>query len=85
MSDALVQALASNITSRLEAARQELQAEMHALGLTAAAGWRVMEELRHTMEGTEWIFKPMHIREVPPQDLRSSVLIDHEGRPVSSA
>ena len=85
MSDVLVQTLANNIASRLEAAREKLLAEMHAIGLTAEAGWRVVEELRHTIDGTEWIFKPMHIRESPPTDLRSTVLIDHEGRPVSSA
>ncbi len=83
MSDVLVQALANNIASRLEAAREQLVAEMHALGLTAEAGWRVVEELRHTIDGTEWIFKPMHIREAPPAELRSTVLIDHEGRPAS--
>ena len=83
MSDVLVQALANNIASRLEAARERLLAEMRAIGLTADAGWRIVEELRHTIDGTEWVFKPMHIREVPPADLRSSVLIDHEGRPVS--
>jgi hypothetical protein len=85
MSDVLVQALANNIASRLEAAREQLVAEMHALGLTAEAGWRVVEELRHTIDGTEWIFKPMHIREAPPAELRSTVLIDHEGRPASPA
>ena len=85
MIDTHVQVLASNIASRLEAARAKLLAEMHALGLTAEAGWRVMEELRHTMDGTEWIFKPMHIREPIPTDLRATVLIDHDGRPVSSA
>ena len=83
MSDVLVQALSNNIVSRLETARATLLAEMHALGLTADTGWRVMEELRHTIDGTEWIFRPMHIRETPPEDLRCTVLIDQEGRPVS--
>jgi hypothetical protein len=85
MSDVHVKTLADNIASRLEAAREKLVAEMHARGLTTDAGWRVVEELRHTLDGTEWTFKPMHIREHPPVDLRSTVLIDHEGRPVSSA
>jgi hypothetical protein len=82
MSDKIVEMLSSDIGSRLAAARNALLAKMHALGLTAAKGWRIVEELRHTMEGTEWTFRPMHIRETPPEDLRSSVLIDHEGRPV---
>jgi len=82
MSDKLVETLAVDVGARLASARTALLANMHALGLTAAAGWRVVEELRHTLEGTEWTFRPMHIREVAPADLRSSVLIDHEGRPL---
>lgn len=84
MTDKLVQSLSGDIAARLATARTALLAEMHALGLTPANGWRVVEELRHTLQGTEWTFRPMHIRELPPQDLRSSVLIDHEGRIVSS-
>jgi hypothetical protein len=82
MSDKIVEVLASDVGARLAAARHALLANMHALGLTQANGWRIVEELRHTMEGTEWVFRPMHIREVAPADLRSSILIDHEGRPV---
>ena len=82
MTDKTVEALAGDVMACLTAARHALTAQMHALGLTAANGWRVAEELRHTMEGTEWVFRPMHIRESAPADLRSTVLIDHEGRPV---
>ena len=82
MSDKIVESLANDVSARLAAARTALLAEMHALGLTAANGWRVVEELRHTLEGTQWTFRPMHIREVAPADLRSSVLIDHDGRPL---
>ena len=82
MSDKAVEILANDVIARLTAARNALVAEMHALGFTPAKGWRVIEELRHTMEGTEWVFRPMHIREVAPADLRSCVVIDHEGRPV---
>ena len=81
MSDKKVEELASDVVQRLKAARTALLAEMHALGLTAANGWRVIEELRHTTEGTEWTFRPMHLREHLP-DLSSTVLIDHDGRPV---
>ena len=81
MSDKLVESLATDVVERLKAARNALLAEMHALGLTAANGWRIVEELRHTTEGTEWTFRPMHIREALPE-LRSSVLIDQDGRPV---
>ena len=82
MTENTVEALANEVIARLNAARNALNAEMQALGLTAAKGWRMVEELRHTLEGTEWVFRPMHIREAAPADLRTSVLIDHEGRPV---
>jgi hypothetical protein len=83
VSDILVETLATSCTARLAAAKAALLAQMHSLGLKPENGWRIMEELRHTMEGTEWVFRPMHIREVPPHDLVSTVLIDHEGRPVN--
>ena len=83
MTDKLVESLSNDIAARLAAARSALLAEMHALGLSTANGWRVVEELRHTLQGTEWTFRPMHIRELAPEDLRSSVVIDHEGRAVS--
>ena len=81
MTNENVESLATEVSERLTAARKTLLAEMHALGLTAEKGWRVVEELRHTTEGTQWIFRPMHLREHLP-DFSRSVLIDHEGRPV---
>lgn len=81
MTEKHVEDLASDVVRRLKAARDTLVAEMHALGLTPAKGWRVVEELRHTTEGTEWTFRPMHLREQLP-DLCTTVLIDQEGRPV---
>ena len=79
-----METLASTVAAQLEAARSALLAQMHALGFKPENGWRIVEELRHTVEGTEWVFRPMHIREVAPHDLRSIVLIDHEGRPVTA-
>ena len=79
MTEKHVEELASDVVRRLKAARDALLAEMQALGLTPAKGWRVVEELRHTTEGTEWTFRPMHLREQLP-DLRTTVLIDQEGR-----
>ena len=78
-----METLASSVAARLEAAKAALLAQMHSLGFTPENGWRIIEELRHTIEGTEWTFRPMHIREVAPHDLISTVLIDHEGRPVT--
>lgn len=81
MSDKNVESLALEVFERLAAARKALLAEMNALGLTPDKGWRVIEELRHTTEGTHWIFRPMHLREHLP-DLSHTVLIDSDGRPV---
>lgn len=81
MEDKQVELLASDVFERLGAARKALLAEMHALGLTPEKGWRIIEELRHTTEGTLWIFRPMHLREHLPE-LSHTVLIDQEGRTV---
>lgn len=81
MNDKKVESLATDVFECLGAARQALLTEMHTLGLTPEKGWRVIEELRHTTEGTHWIFRPMHLREQLPE-LSRTVLIDQEGRPV---
>ena len=81
MEDKQVEFLASDVFERLGAARKALLAEMHDLGLTPEKGWRIIEELRHTTEGTLWIFRPMHLRDNLPE-LSRTVLIDQEGRPV---
>ncbi len=77
----MVEDLAAQAVRRIAEAKEELLARMHALGLKAANGWRITEELRHTTTGTEWIFRPVHLRE-PSPDLCTSVAIDHAGRPV---
>jgi hypothetical protein len=81
MEDKQVEALAAEVVARLARARQELAAQMGALGLGLANGWRVTEELRHTVTGTEWTFRPVHLRE-PSPPLEVKVAIDHDGRPV---
>jgi hypothetical protein len=81
MEDKTVEALAAEVVARLAAARAELAAKMGELGLVARNGWRVTEELRHTVQGTEWTFKPVHLRE-PSPPVEVKVAIDHEGRPL---
>ncbi len=80
MEDKQVEALAAEVVTRLAAARTELATQMRALGLGLANGWRVTEELRHTVEGTEWTFRPVHLRE-PAPPLEVKVAIDQDGRP----
>lgn len=60
-------AAASREHTRVETARTKLAAHMSALGLTAERGWRISEQVRETDEGTEWILRPMHLREDPPR------------------
>ena len=79
MDEKHVEALASSAVAQLGRAKEELLARMRDLGLTSATGWRISEELRHTIEGTEWIFRPVHLREDAP-DLWVRVLIGHDGR-----
>ena len=74
-----VEALASDVSERLRHARAELQQKMDAQGLTAAAGWRIFEDLRHTVEGTQWTFRPMHLKHSFPE-LFTRVAIDQDGR-----
>ena len=81
MKDKQVEALAADVYTRLAAARTQLDDQMRALGLGLANGWRVTEELKHTVTGTEWTFKPVHLRE-PSPPLEVKVAIDHEGRPL---
>ena len=81
MDEKIVEALAADIAHRIANARKRLFEEMAALGLTPDAGWRINEELRHTVEGTQWVFRPIHLRERAP-DLQTTVAIDHTGRPV---
>jgi hypothetical protein len=75
------QALASNLAQRIADARASLESEMAAAGLRARDGWRIAEEVRHTVEGTDFIFRPIHMKLAHPE-MERRVSIDHEGRPV---
>jgi hypothetical protein len=81
MDHKLVEALAADVTTRLKAAKDDLVAQMTAAGLTPAKGWRIVEDLRHTVTGTQWTFRPMHLRESSP-DMETTVAIDHSGRAI---
>jgi hypothetical protein len=81
MGDSNVEDLARQVHARLQLARQSLLSQMADKGLVAARGWRVTEELRHTVTGTEWIFRPVHLHE-PAPEVEVRVCIDHSGRPL---
>lgn len=79
--DKHVESLAAEVVARLTDAKRELTERMQSMGMSPATGWRVTEELRHTVHGTEWIFRPVHLRE-PSPSLEVRVAIDHSGRPL---
>lgn len=70
------------VTRALRRARERLLARMARLGLEPDGGWRVKEELRHSLHGTEWILSPIHLRE-PSPELEERVRIDGSGRLVA--
>ena len=75
--------LAAAIGDHLAKAKSDLYARMMLAGLTAESGWRMSEKLNHMVGGTLWTFSPIHSREASP-DMGASVLIDDQGRVVSS-
>jgi hypothetical protein len=79
MDEPLVEALAADVIRRIAAAKEELAVQMTQLGLTQKDGWRIVEELRTSIEGTIFVFRPVHLRETAPE-LETTVAIDHSGR-----
>jgi hypothetical protein len=75
------QALASQLARRLAYARASLEQEMQAAGMHARHGWRIAEEVRHTVHGTDFIFTPIHMKLARPE-MERRVSIDHEGQPI---
>ena len=75
------QALASQLATLIAAARTALEREMQAAGLRATDGWRINEQIRHTIEGTEFIFRPIHMR-LQCEDMERCVRIDPDGHPL---
>jgi hypothetical protein len=73
------QALASGLAKQLAAARSSLELEMRTHGMHLKEGWRIAEEIRHTIDGTVFIYRPIHIRFESPA-LERRVTIDQEGR-----
>ena len=75
--------LAVEISRRLAEAKCRLAQLMAEHGLKTSDGWTILEDLRSRPEYTEYIFRPIHRRlPAPPPELKTSVAIDFEGRPV---
>lgn len=73
-------ALASHLARRISQARASLEQEMRAEGMHAKDGWKIAEQVRHTIAGTDFIFTPIHLR-LSREDMERCVSIDHEGNP----
>lgn len=73
-------ALSAAVIARISSARARLSGWMQAHGYTESEGWRVSEELRSRPGGTEFVFRPIHMRLPSPQH-EETVLVDSDGVP----
>ena len=75
--------LAAEISRRCREAKARLAQLMAEHGLKTSEGWLILEDLRSRPQYTEYIFRPIHRQlPAPAPDLKTSVAIDFEGRPV---
>jgi hypothetical protein len=73
--------LSAAVSAKILAAKAELAQKMAAAGLREKDGWRVLEELRSTPNGTQFVFRPVHTRLDHPA-IEATVSIDSDGCPV---
>ena len=78
--DATDKALSAAVLARITSARARLSDWMTKNGLHEKEGWRVSEELRSRPEGTEFVFRAIHMRLPAPQH-EEVVLVDTDGVP----
>jgi hypothetical protein len=72
--------LSAAVRARIEQARADVCAQMAALGLTERDGWRIHEEMRSVLGGTQWVLRPVHIHRDAP-GVEAVVTIDASGCP----
>ena len=72
--------LSAAVRARIQQARAELAASMASLGLLEKDGWRVHEEMRQVIGGTQWVFRPVHMHRDAPA-IEAVVTIDISGCP----
>jgi hypothetical protein len=72
--------LSAALRARLIQARDDVVAQMKACGLSEKDGWRIHEEMRSTLDGTQWVLRPVHIHRDAP-GLEAVVTIDAFGCP----
>jgi hypothetical protein len=72
--------LSAAVHARLLEARADVAARMAQQGLAEKDGWRIHEEMRSTLRGTEWVVRPVHIHRDAP-GIEAVVVIDASGCP----
>ena len=70
--------IALALSERRDIALIMLRREMEARGLTEKNGWKIDEQLRNVVGGTELVLRPIHRREHAPNDLLYVVAINEE-------
>ena len=70
--------IALALSERRDIARIMLRREMEARGLGEKDGWKIDEQLRNVVGGTELVLRPIHMREHAPEDLVYVVAINEE-------
>jgi hypothetical protein len=73
-------ALSAAVFARITAAKARLSGWMEQHGCPEKEGWRISEELRSQPGGTEFVFRPIHMRLPSPQH-EEVVLVDSDGVP----
>lgn len=73
--------LAAAVLARVQAAKAEIATKMAAAGLREKDGWRVLEELRSSPAGTQFVFRPVHTRLDNP-GIEATVDINSDGCPI---
>lgn len=75
------QVRAAAILARIAVVKEELASLMATHGLREKDGWRVAEEIRQRPYGTDFVYRPIHMKLVAPP-LERVVSIDNEGNPL---
>jgi hypothetical protein len=71
----------AEVAARIAEAKAKLAAHMRAMGLTGDKGWRVLEGLRDTPTGHEFVFRPIHLHLRDGTGIEVTVPIGPDGRP----
>jgi hypothetical protein len=74
--------IATTFSEKAHAAREHLWKMMQAVGMSAAAGWRIVESVRAVQGGSELVLRPLHMYLMAPDEMECVVWIDGGGTQV---